>query len=135
MKKSNKSQTLEESSQPHKIIVADLTEVRVMLSEVIKEHIAPPKHSSLANKPILNIKEAAKFLTDECGHKTSVSALYAQISQLEKSIERGCFKRISRVVPHARVGKYLEFKPQELREWAEEQHECSKQKPISPLNK
>lgn len=134
MKKNEKPQTekspnRDEQISPQKIIVAQLREVREMLTEVIKEHIDPPKPLTLADKSVLNTVEAAKFLTEECGHKTSVPTLYAQISQLDKSVQRGCFKRISRIVPHSRVGKYLYFKPDELRQWAAEQVEYSRLKP------
>jgi len=130
MKKNEKSQNQDKQATPQKIVVADFNEVREMLVEVIKEHIDPPKSSTLADKPMLRTAEAAKFLTEECGHKTSIHTVYAQISQFEKSVDRGCFKRISRPIPHSRVGRYLYFKPEELREWAEEQFEFSKQKPI-----
>ena len=122
------------SPLPPKYVVADLNEVRAMFVDLIHQHIEP-KCQLLEDKATLNVDEAVIFLTEECGHRITKPTLYVLTSQLDKAQERGSLKRITRPVPHTRVGKYIAFEPCALREWAEEQVEASKTFSLKPSGK
>ena len=105
---------------PQKYAVVELSELREMFIDVIREHIGPRK-IPLGEKKYLSIDEAVTFLTEECGHKVTRKTLYALTSQLERGQEWGSLKWNTPKIPHIRVGKYLTFEPNALRKWVEEQ--------------